>query len=230
LLPIELLYELQVFLKDLNFEWLVCGGHAIDLFVGRETRGHKDLDIALFQEQRALAVKYLLEKGWRVFEPDSGALYEITHLNADKQLKSNLWCMTRNNTNYKLSSLGSNRFNVKQLNKEQKKLDYIELLFNTHEDGFFIYRRNPNILRSLALYKMAYAGIPFLSPEIVLLYKSSFVQKLTQGTPEQPQTYIQDYRHDFSVCLPLMDDEQKQWLKKALETEYMDGHEWLQSL
>jgi hypothetical protein len=138
--------------------------------------------------------------------------------------------MTRDNANYELSSLGSNRFNVNQLNTEQKKLDYIELLFNTRDNGFFVYRRNSNIQRSLAQTIMMHGSIPYLAPEIVLLYKSSFIQKNTQGAIEQNQTSIKDYRHDFSICLPFMKDDQKQWLKKALQTEYINGHEWLRSL
>ncbi|MFD2613169.1 nucleotidyltransferase domain-containing protein [Paenibacillus gansuensis] len=44
-----------------------CGGAAIDLFVGRKTRIHKDLDIAVFWEDRNLIVEMMLNSGCECF-------------------------------------------------------------------------------------------------------------------------------------------------------------------
>jgi hypothetical protein len=43
--------ELEV-LSSLRRPWFVVGGWALDLFLGRETRSHKDIDIAIFREDQ----------------------------------------------------------------------------------------------------------------------------------------------------------------------------------
>ena len=42
--------ELQSHLGGFT-EWTLCGGHAIDLLVGRQTRPHGDIDIGVFRSQ-----------------------------------------------------------------------------------------------------------------------------------------------------------------------------------
>lgn len=43
----KLLDELREHLSDLKVQWHLCGGHAIDAYLGKETRKHKDLDITV---------------------------------------------------------------------------------------------------------------------------------------------------------------------------------------
>ncbi len=38
-------------LRDLRRGWYVCGGWALDLFLGRVTRAHKDVDVAVALQQ-----------------------------------------------------------------------------------------------------------------------------------------------------------------------------------
>lgn len=37
--------------KNLDAQWCFCGGWALDLFMGEETRPHKDLDIMIFKKK-----------------------------------------------------------------------------------------------------------------------------------------------------------------------------------
>lgn len=46
------------FLSNHGFDWYVCGGGAIDVFLGKQTRKHKDLDIAVFWEDRIQSLLY----------------------------------------------------------------------------------------------------------------------------------------------------------------------------
>jgi hypothetical protein len=62
--------------------------------------------------------------------------------------------------------------------------------------------------------------VPFLSPEIVLLYKSTYLNN----------TGVSDHSHDFTVSLPFLELEQRKWLKKALEIVHSNNHEWLLKL
>jgi hypothetical protein len=44
--------------------WAVCGGWAIDLFLARQTREHKDVDVARRDQLQVRA--YLVARGWRL--------------------------------------------------------------------------------------------------------------------------------------------------------------------
>lgn len=59
-------------------------------------------------------------------------------------------------------------------------------------------------------------GIPFLAPEIVLLYKS----KPTQGKDEI----------DFKSVLPFLDVDSITWLYSSLTIMYESDHPWIISL
>ena len=62
---------------------------------------------------------------------------------------------------------------------------------------------------------LARAGIPFLAPEIALLYKS-------KGTGAKDEA-------DFHRALPLMDAERRAWLRDAL-LRTMPDHHWISTL
>lgn len=53
-------------LRDLPCPWYVCGGWALDLFLGRVTRVHKDVDVAIARTDQTIVQRYLRERGWRL--------------------------------------------------------------------------------------------------------------------------------------------------------------------
>lgn len=78
------------------------------------------------------------------------------------------------------------------------------------------YRRNPTIGRRLtAAIRISASGIPYLAPEIVLLFKAK-------------RNRAHDQR-DLCTALPLMSSQQVTWLAAVLEAEH-PGHPWLGDL
>lgn len=69
----------------------------------------------------------------------------------------------------------------------QTKLDYLEVLFDSYDDTYFTYKRNPQIKIELNKAFYEYKGLPFLAPEVVLLYKSKNIDT--------------DNNHDFNAAL-----------------------------
>ena len=65
----DLINRLNDFMLNIGVEYAVCGGHAIDLFLGSKTRPHKDLDISVYWEDRDKIVQYILDAGWDIYEP-----------------------------------------------------------------------------------------------------------------------------------------------------------------
>ena len=187
----ELLIELNDYLLNIGVDYAICGGHAIDLFVGAQTRPHKDLDVALYWDDRDRVIEYMLRLGWMVFEPVGSAyLYRINDVHDQKRIKSNLWCVLPGNRHYRITEYDGNMFAVEHDGQEQTELDYIEILFNHRKDDCFLYARDHSISRAIEKAVLRTDRIPYLAPEIVLLYKSTAF--------DDP-----DYRHDFEVSLPL---------------------------
>ena len=133
--------------------------------------------------------------------------------------------MYKNCEGYQLYPLENNYYEVASIRNHQEKLDFVELLFNKKINDAFLYKRNNDV--RLADYKDIKNGVPLIAPEMILLYKSTFVDYLGD---EKYLDMIQDYRHDFKVVLPLLTFSQKEWLKESLNQCYPDGHEWMVKL
>ena len=96
----------------------------------------------------------------------------------------------------------------------QTKLDYIEFLFNDKSTTHLEYSRNREVTLELEKAIFFSDNIPYLAPEIILLYKST-------------DTDREGYQQDFELTYKAMRDEQKQWLQNALKREFPNGHKWI---
>jgi hypothetical protein len=142
-------------LRDLRRGWYVCGGWALDLFLGRVTRAHKDVDIAVARRDQSEAQGNLLRRGWTLEKAAGGSL---SPWEAGEELTLPLhvvWC--RN---------------------EAHDPVFFELLLNEIDDRVFRFRRDPAV--TLPRARMSFespCGLPALAPEVVLLYKSNSVEE-----------------------------------------------------
>lgn len=213
----SLIAQFNDFMKNIGVEYAICGGHAIDLFIGKKTRPHKDLDAAVFWEDRDKIVQYMLIEGWDIYEPcGSEYLHKIADVPNQKRVKSNIWCVKPGNSHYKFTEHEKDMFTVDFDNAEQVELDYIEFLFSVRKSRDFLYARNHDIKMDIVKAIMKIDDIPCLAPEIVLLYKST--------AAEEP-----DYQLDFDNASMKMNGERSEWLKKSLSVMFPDGHKWLES-
>jgi hypothetical protein len=92
----------------------------------------------------------------------------------------------------------------------------LEVLLNEARADLWVFRRDARITRPLAACHLKTpTGVPFLSPEIVLLYKS----KQPRAKDEQ----------DFAAVIERLEPERRTWLREALSICYA-GHHWLNRL
>src|SRR4051794_11655311 len=68
----EELYEALRVMSGFDRPWFVAGGWAIELYLGRVSRAHKDVDIAVFREDQLELQRHLA--GWRLCKADGGEL------------------------------------------------------------------------------------------------------------------------------------------------------------
>lgn len=146
----KIIRELEV-LGNVDRPWYVCGGWAIDLFVGSQTRDHKDLDLAIARVDQLFFQRHFRQMGWQLAYIESG---HQSPWPADDYLRPPLH----------------------EIWAEHPAADgvRIELLLNEIDAELFRFRRNTKITRRTRDAWFEYQpGLRVLSPEIVLLYKAS---------------------------------------------------------
>lgn len=84
------------------------------------------------------------------------------------------------------------------------------------EQQSWIYRREKSIRRRLEdIFLRTDDEIPYLRPEIQLLYKGGSLKVREK-----------DFQ-DFQIMLPYLLPEQRDWLKMTLKRQFPTGHSWL---
>lgn len=199
-----------------NFEYQFCAGQAIDLFLERETRVHGDIDICAYWQERDDIIRYMQSQGFEVYEMlGGGRAHKITDPAVQMYQKRNIFCVKDDCPLVKLYPLDENDCCwLEFFHIGQTELNFIEFLFNDRSETHFEYARDREIKRDIDKAILSRDGIPYLAPEICLLYKSTDIER-------------EGYQQDFELTYPELNDEQKLWLQSALKRLYPDGHKWI---
>lgn len=183
--------EVLPWLSPLSVPWWIAGGWALDLFLGQVSRSHADIDVGIFRAD-ALQVCTSLSK-WEFFEAHNGALTPLDAGTAPRAAVNSLWCRRRDQTEWSL-----------------------ELLLDEGGADRWTFRRDPRIGRALeAAIRRTRDGIPYLAPEIQLLYKSK---------PGRCKDQL-----DFDKVIPSLDRDARAWLRDSI-AKIDPRHAWLATL
>ena len=140
--------KIAALMQNFQSDWFIAGGWAIDLYLGKISRPHDDIEIAVFRPDQIALQNYL--NGWLLQKMANSA--------------ASVW---NRNEFLELPVHEIHCFN------ETSEPQNFEVLLNERNDNEWIYRRNARITKSLSeVYLTTDSGIRFLRPEIVLLYKS----------------------------------------------------------
>ncbi|MDZ8236017.1 MAG: hypothetical protein RMZ69_02390 [Nostoc sp. ChiQUE01a] len=180
--------KLSTLLNNFRQPWFVAGGWAIDLFIGDVTRVHKDIEIAIFRKDQSSLREYLF--GWEFTKVVNG---KMESWNEAEWLELPIHEIHAHTKNTLFSEL--------------------EILLDESSQSEWRFRRNLDIARPLSMIRLhSDIGLPFLAPEIVLLYKA-----------KNPRSKDED---DFYRVSRLLDEERQAWLKEAIAVCH-PGHHWL---
>ncbi len=117
-----------------NFEYAICGGFAIDLFLGYESRKHGDIDILAYWKDRDKIIDYMKALGFEVYEMlGEGKAHHITDVKFQMRLKRNIFCCKKDCELVNLAE--SDEPDIYYINFRhigQTKLNFIEFLFNAY--------------------------------------------------------------------------------------------------
>jgi hypothetical protein len=187
-------HEVAAFFAPLPALWWIAGGWAIDLFLGRQTREHEDIDVQVLRRDQH-AVRSLLGK-WNVqaaLPPPRDEAWPFSPWYLDETLDMSIhdvWCRPTATEPWAL-----------------------QLMIADTQGDRWLFRRTPTISRALATLGSSTAdGIPYLAPEIQLLYKA-------KGRRLKDEA-------DFAHTLPALSQERRHWLKNSLAAVH-PHHPWL---
>jgi hypothetical protein len=177
-------------------QWLVAGGWSLDLHVGAVGRVHHDVDIVVDRADQLRLQAHLVGRGWALLTPLEGRL-EPWPAHMELRLPRHQVHAHRGD-------------------------DFVDVLLTDLSAGVWRYRREPVIVRALEkAARRTPAGVPYLAPELALLFKSK-----NTGRPYHPRPQDQA---DLERVLPRLDPEQRAWLRWALVASQPE-HAWISRL
>ncbi|WP_217223061.1 nucleotidyltransferase domain-containing protein [Streptomyces anulatus] len=177
-------------LAGIGTPWCVAAGWALDLFRGRQTRDHGDIEIAIpeagFPEVRDRFPGYVFDAAGsgRIWEDASPEELTAVH---------QTWLRDPATGNYVL-----------------------DVFREPHDGDTWICRRDETIrLPYSEIVHHARDGIPYLAPELVLLFKAKHTRPKDQ--------------RDFDATVPHLTGAQRATLEELLARVH-PGHDWLRDL
>jgi hypothetical protein len=179
------LLEVRRVLAAYQAGWAIAGGWALDLFLGRPTRAHADVDVAIWRVEQASLRPALSD--WAFAVVQGGRLRPWAK---DERLE----------------------LPIHEIHATRKHgTDVLEFLLNERDESDWMYRRDPSIRRDMNAAIRWRERIPYLAPEIVLLYKST-APRLTDEA-------------DFRAVAGALSSEQRAWLSGAIAVS-SSSHPW----
>ena len=184
--------ELFPRLRDLDVPWAVAAGWAIDLHLGGEPRPHEDLEIAIARSSFPAVQAALPELEWfgaGGLDGVEGRTWPIDEAPAELH---QTWGWDPSAECWRLDAFRE-----------------------PWEGDMWVCRRDPVIRRPVAdAIEQTEAGIPYLAPEIVLLFKAKHAERDRD-------------KADLARTLPLLEPERRRWLADGLRIVH-PGHEWIE--
>lgn len=140
--------QVAALLHGAEVPWWIAGGWALDLFVGRQTRVHTDIEISVYRGNDDKIRERL--GGWEFFVATDGTLTPLAAGTPLPMDAHELWARARGRDTWQL-----------------------EILIEERKDGRWFYRWNERIgVNEKDIGRFTSDGIPFIRPDIQLLYKS----------------------------------------------------------
>lgn len=133
--------------------WWISGGHALELHVGRSWRTHEDTDVSVLRHDSAALREALGD--WDIHVASAGTLSPWTGSTALAEgNQNNLWCR-----------------------RSPDRPWCLDVTIGDGNEDVWIYRRDPALrVRWDDAVLRSEEGIPYLAPELQLLFKSKHVR------------------------------------------------------
>ncbi|BCP53072.1 hypothetical protein K32_16890 [Kaistia sp. 32K] len=144
--------ELGQRLRGIGRPWHVVGGWALDLWHGRETREHEDLEFAVLRDDLD-AFRHALA-GMQFFTAGSGIVAPLPDGADPAPEIFQIWCLDPLERRWR-----------------------VDMMIEPGTPDEWVYRRDPRLVRRRAeMIATTADGLPYLKPAAVLLFKAKHVR------------------------------------------------------
>lgn len=191
----QIVQGVQTLLNEFGKPWFVASGWAIDLHLNYVTRLHEDVEIVILRQDQLALQEFLADWDFqKVIPPAKRRLREPWERGEWLEQPVHEIHATR----------------------PEGEIKSLEILLNEFKEDVWVFRRDHRIMLPLSkIGLVSPLGIPYLCPEIVLLYKAKH------------RTKKDDL--DFKNVFSRLDDAGRQWLRSAIEI-HSPSHPWLERL
>lgn len=182
--------------------WALCGGWAVDLWLGGQTREHVDLDITIFE--RDLPSVFHHFAGWSLRADDA-----------------------TNGTNYE-SWDGRPLVLPAHIHAKAEDGFEVELIVNpgTGSDWLLVFGQPARLPFERVVVQHS-SGVPLIRPEFLMFYKSLVCHGCAGCSA--PRKLRPHDEADFRALLPGLGADARNWLREALASAEPE-HPWLNLL
>ena len=195
--------RLTALMSTFDAPWALCGGWAVDAWLGRKTREHGDVDIVVFiQDQQAL---YEHLRGWQL----------VAHAPNERVDRNEVWDGHRLDLPMHIHGRVDRGEAIPERGALWPEDGFVlDLQFGDRAGGDWILPSEPQITRPLSeVIQQSSWGVPAVVAELLFFFKAT--------EPRRRDTF------DFHALGPKLSREQRDWLRDALPRV---RHPWLAQL
>lgn len=144
-------FKAREIFAGLALPWWIAGGWAIDVWLGRQTREHEDLDIGILHRDHVAVQAHLIERGWEL------------HCSGDEPHTLRPWphgeVLAPDN-------------HCPWVRRDARSPWGFQLLTNPGDDGTFISRRDPALRLPMREAVLTRGDLCILAPQVQLHFKA----------------------------------------------------------
>lgn len=188
-------------------EWFVCGGWAVDLLLGRQTRDHDDVDIVVFEDDQRALHSHL--DGWQQLGHDD-AVAEACLDQWDGR-----WLTPPAHVHANTETMAGTELDIQICPRTGD--EWVLITGQTEKPTHLPMAECRGVAR--------WSGLPVASAPVVLYFKALMpVWRLKPRQAPRPKDEA-----DLDSLLPTLDRTQRHWLRQAISV-IEPNHQWLGKL
>lgn len=198
-------------MSTFRHRWFLCGGWAVDAWLGRQTRDHGDVDISVFEDDQRALFDHL--SGWQLIAHDSQVPGNTTEPWNGRRLQLPAHVHVSPNP-------GTVSAWVSESAAQPDGFE-LEVILNEGAGREWILSVDPRITLPLRrCIQRSGWGLPTAVPEILCFYKATayFGAKRMKERPQDES--------DFLALLSLLGSRRLRWLREAVSLIH-PSHPWL---